>query len=867
MALYPIDMGFRFEKTIQSPLQPVVFGIVRFCFTLCVCCLAAAAQNPGCKGPAELEQAITSHPSAAAYDALGAYFGQHNQFPCAFTAFESALRLEPNSWEAHYNLGLALLGGGNPQRAVREFRAALRLKPGPQTYIALGTALNQTNQNDAAIEEFKTALKADPNSIPALDGLANAYIAQKRYLPAIAALKDAPSDEGLQLDLAIAYSKNGNTAEAIGILSRLVKQDPDSAQAHSNLGIAYVQQDRYREAAGEFRGALWLDPSDDGVRVSYVKALSVLAEFSTALPIIQDYVRRKPDDFDALYLTGIVDRGLGNYADAEPMLVRAVAKKPDSYDARYNLGFVLAKLGKPAEARVQLEKAVQLNPTSGEAHFQLAGVLRALGQEEKARQELQIVGQKREETVKEDIAGTKANQANQYLQSGDPQRAVSVYREAIAQDPNNARTYYDLSLALDRLRDYDNEREALEKSTALDANFAPAHNQLGLLSLRAGRAAEAETQFKSAISLNPQYAEAQNNLGVLYGQQGKAKEAEELFRLATENDPHYGQAFANLGLILAGESRLTEAESALESALNIEPNNTKALTGRAMVLSRLNRPKEAIESFRKVVELDPKSPGAHLNLGIALADQFDLAGALVEFSEAVRLDPESSPAHYNKGRVLLDLQRNAEAQPELETAVKLDPKSADSWYLLGLIQKQLGNNDESVKLFNKTATLDPGNPDALYMLGQGLLRQGDQAGAIAQWRRVILLNPDHAEALYNLSRLLAKSNPDEAKRLQARFEDLQQKKHIMDRAQTLGNFALASAAAHDWPKAISQLKEGLQECGNCSALPLLHKDLGLIYCHSGDLKNGLAELQAARKLSPNDPDVQKAISMVESSAR
>ena len=69
-----------------------------------------AAQNaPACQGPAELEQAIKSHPSAGAYDAMGAYFGRQQKLSCAISAFESALRLEPNSWEARFNLSLALL--------------------------------------------------------------------------------------------------------------------------------------------------------------------------------------------------------------------------------------------------------------------------------------------------------------------------------------------------------------------------------------------------------------------------------------------------------------------------------------------------------------------------------------------------------------------------------------------------------------------------------------------------------------------------------------------------------------------------------------------------------------------------------------
>src|ERR1043166_7727142 len=72
-----------------------------------------------------------------------------------------------------------------------------------------------------------------------------------------------------------------------------------------------------------------------------------------------------------------------------------------------------------------------------------------------------------------------------------------------------------------------------------------------------------------------------------------------------------------------------------------------------------------------------------------------------------------------------------------------------------------------------------------------------------------------------------------------------------------------SLAARDWPQAIAQLKEALQVCGNCSALPLLHKDLGLIYCRSGDWKNGKSELLEARKLTPNDPDVAQALRVLE----
>jgi tetratricopeptide (TPR) repeat protein len=286
-----------------------------------------------------------------------------------------------------------------------------------------------------------------------------------------------------------------------------------------------------------------------------------------------------------------------------------------------------------------------------------------------------------------------------------------------------------------------------------------------------------------------------------------------------------------------------------------------------MVQVRLNRSSEAMPLFHKVIELDPKSAGAHLNLGIALADQFDLNGALAEFTTAVQLEPNNSQAHYNRGRVLLDLQRNADAKPELETATHLDPASADAWYLLGLVARQAGETDGAISAFQKSLAARPDNAEALFMLGQELQRKGDAQGAKQSWEKAIAIRPQYGEAIYSLSRLLAKSDPDQARALQARFEKLQADQHIMDRAQSLGNFALASADAHDWPQAIAQLKEAIEVCGDCQARPQLHKDLGLIYCHSGALHDGRAELMEARKLAPDDPEVENALRVLDANQK
>ncbi len=517
---------------------------------------------------------LASHPVAADYDALGTYFTDGKEFSCAVAAFRSSLRLAPRSAATHYSLALALLGEGDAQHAALELRRSLQLKPHePKVHLTLGAALGQLKQTDAAIQEFKEVLAADPKSITAIDWLSKAYIAEKRYSVAIALLKDAPADEGLETDLVMAYSDSGDNERAGLLLAHMARDWPTSSIPHSGMATLYARQRRYEDANKEFQEALRLNPHDDPTRASYVEMLLSQSNFDAALPYAQEYQRSHREDFEACYLLGVVDRELGNYAEAKTLLSSAAKINPQHYASRYNLGLVYAKSGEPAAARAQLEKAVRLDPASAEAHFQLASVLRSLSLPEQAHAQLAIYQDLIAERAAKDIAAARANKAKEYLEQGDAQRAIELYNQSIEKDPKNSHLLYDLALALDRNRDPQGEQQALEKAVELDPAFAAARNQLGFLLLQAGRSAEAEKQFRTAISLDPHFAGAQNNLGVLYGQQGKDPDAERLFQAAIESDPGYPPSYVNLAAALASQSRFGEAESVLKKALQIEPDN------------------------------------------------------------------------------------------------------------------------------------------------------------------------------------------------------------------------------------------------------------------------------------------------------
>jgi predicted CXXCH cytochrome family protein len=131
--------------------------------------------------------------------------------------------------EAHYNLAIFAAARGEPDRAVGEYRAALRLWPSSfQARHNLGMLLAQLGRLDEAATEFETVLATDavPDTAFAL-GLLRAQ--QGRWPDAVAALErcvgEDPEFPRARYNLALAYAKSGETTKALDELERAAGAD------------------------------------------------------------------------------------------------------------------------------------------------------------------------------------------------------------------------------------------------------------------------------------------------------------------------------------------------------------------------------------------------------------------------------------------------------------------------------------------------------------------------------------------------------------------------------------------------------------------------------------------------------------------
>ncbi|MEX0994527.1 MAG: tetratricopeptide repeat protein, partial [Balneolaceae bacterium] len=82
-------------------------------------------------------------------------------------------RQNPELWNDH-GVGLHLLG--RYREAVESFRSAIQRRPENPTYhFNLGNSCMELNEIEKAMDSFLTALEHNPNHIPSLNNLADAY--------------------------------------------------------------------------------------------------------------------------------------------------------------------------------------------------------------------------------------------------------------------------------------------------------------------------------------------------------------------------------------------------------------------------------------------------------------------------------------------------------------------------------------------------------------------------------------------------------------------------------------------------------------------------------------------------------------------
>lgn len=230
-----------------------------------------------------------------------------------------------------------------------------------------------------------------------------------------------------------------------------------------------------REAAlAEFARAIEINPQLTRAHLGMGDAHRLAGDYTKAETSYATAAQIEPLNFDAQYLHGLVLHALNRLTDAIGAYLRAIQIRPENYEANLNLATAYYQAGEFRQAMPYSQSAVKLKPDDGAARANLGAVYAALGMDREAVAEYQ--------------------QAAEHMELKPP-------------------LLLNLSESLGRLGRYEEMRNALDQLVKTTPSAA-AHERLGFARFKLREYEGAAASFQASLAIDPDYFPALNGLGV-----------------------------------------------------------------------------------------------------------------------------------------------------------------------------------------------------------------------------------------------------------------------------------------------------------------------------------------------------------------
>lgn len=228
------------------------------------------------------------------------------------TFLEQAVKLNPNHYNCHYNLGIALANLNDPKDAREHFEKALALGASEPSvrfeYAKVLRALGETKLAEEQLKLYQEQQKAQADRTLAASKMAQAdkELANGDAKKAAALYRDAltvqPQSALLDYKLSVALDQVGDTSGERDALQKAVQIDPSMAIAHHQLGYLAFSGGDPKTAEAEFREAVRAAPGFTDAWISLAATLGTESRFPEAQQAVQHALEIDPNNTKALDL-------------------------------------------------------------------------------------------------------------------------------------------------------------------------------------------------------------------------------------------------------------------------------------------------------------------------------------------------------------------------------------------------------------------------------------------------------------------------------------------------------------------------------------------------------------------------------------
>jgi membrane associated rhomboid family serine protease/Flp pilus assembly protein TadD len=173
--------------------------------------------------------------------------------------------------------------------------------------------------------------------------------------------------------------------DSVAQLKELVRQDPNSVRAHSQLGQTYYQQQQFAEAAAEFKRVVELMPQSAGARFNLGMSYLSANRLDEAKATFAEMVQRDANSSGGHYGLGLVAAAQGQYQPALDEFKKVASSGQMIGGLYYEMGRCYANLKLHDEAISAFLKERETDGDDQELENALADVYEAKGMTKEAQ--------------------------------------------------------------------------------------------------------------------------------------------------------------------------------------------------------------------------------------------------------------------------------------------------------------------------------------------------------------------------------------------------------------------------------------------------------------------------------------------------
>jgi tetratricopeptide (TPR) repeat protein len=604
-------------------------------------------------------------------------------------------------------------------------------------YEELAIANGRPDYAALAVEEYKSALNADPNSQYLQDGLADLYFKIGRIKDAIQAAQDQvgrnPDDIAAHTLLGKVYLRslgdmqgpqsNEILQRAIAEYKTLARLKPTDLETHLLLGQLYGLNRDTAKAAAEFKIAQGLDSNSEEAVLNMARLYSEQGEPQQAVDALSAI---PPGDRSARvsFALGTSYEQLHQVKPAIAAYKAALDDEPDNPDTMRALAAALLADNQLVEALPVYQQLVQADPTDVDSQLKISEIQQHQGHYDEA---LATLKKAKASNANQDNPELSFNEAEIYDSLGKYDEAIAALKSALAiraQSPDGKYTEpekHNRVIFLDRMGTIYREQNDTADAVAAYKQIVDLGGDSALRGYNGEMDAYRDAhQYKELVATAAEAAKAypdDRNLQLIYAyelaetgqaEQGIALAKTQLKGTVAAPRPEDRDTLIQLSNIELRVHDSAGAESYLDKAdaLSSKPEDKMYVDLlRATIYDHDKQYDKAEAEYRKALAIDPDNATVLNDLGYMFADRgVNLTEALKMIQKAVELDPQNGAFLDSLGWVYFKLGQYGPAEENLHKAIERQSTDASIHDHLGEVYEKTGKLKLAVAQWERSMT-------------------------------------------------------------------------------------------------------------------------------------------------------------------